>query len=310
MAAKKATRQAYGEALAKLGGENGNIVVMDADLAHATMTKYFMEKYPERFFNAGIAEANMTDMAVGLAEVGFIPFISTFAVFGTGRNFEQIRNSVCYPKANVKLAMTHAGISVGPDGGSHESIEDVALMRVLPHMTIFCPADAAETEKALRAAIGIEGPVYIRLSRMTTRDLPEQDFIPGKANCMREGKDTAIFAYGTMVERALDAADMLSRDGIDAAVYNFHTIKPLDTETICRCAEQYRQIFTAEEHSVIGGLGEAVAAAVAERGGCRVMRIGVEDQFGQSAKPEELFEMYGLDAASVARRVKEGLGAE
>ena len=310
MAAKKATRQAYGEALAKLGGENGNIVVMDADLAHATMTKYFMEKYPERFFNAGIAEANMTDMAVGLAEVGFIPFISTFAVFGTGRNFEQIRNSVCYPKANVKLAMTHAGISVGPDGGSHESIEDVALMRVLPHMTIFCPADVAETEKALRAAIGIEGPVYIRLSRMTTRDLPEQDFIPGKANCMREGKDTAIFAYGTMVERALDAADMLSRDGIDAAVYNFHTIKPLDTETICRCAEQYRQIFTAEEHSVIGGLGEAVAAAVAERGGCRVMRIGVEDQFGQSAKPEELFEMYGLDAASVARRVKEGLGAE
>ena len=310
MADKKATRQAYGEALAKLGGENGNIVVMDADLAHATMTKYFMEKYPERFFNAGIAEANMTDMAVGLAEVGFIPFISTFAVFGTGRNFEQIRNSVCYPKANVKLAMTHAGISVGPDGGSHESIEDVALMRVLPHMTIFCPADAAETEKALRAAIGIEGPVYIRLSRMTTRDLPEQAFIPGKANCMREGKDTAIFAYGTMVERALDAADMLSRDGIDAAVYNFHTIKPLDVETICRCAEQYRQIFTAEEHSVIGGLGEAVAAAVAERGGCRVMRIGVEDQFGQSAKPEELFEMYGLDAASVARRVKEGLGAE
>ncbi|MBQ9063402.1 MAG: transketolase family protein [Eubacterium sp.] len=305
MSDMKATRQAYGEALAKLGGENENIVVMDADLAHATMTKFFMEKYPERFFNAGIAEANMTDMAVGLAEVGFIPFVSTFAVFGTGRNFEQIRNSVCYPKANVKLAMTHAGISVGPDGGSHESIEDIALMRVLPNMTIFCPADAAETEKALRAAVAIEGPVYIRLSRMTTRALPEQAFVPGKANCMREGKDTAIFAYGTMVERALDAAEMLKAEGIDAAVYNFHTIKPLDVETINECAAKYQQIFTVEEHSVVGGLGEAVAGVVAETGACRVKKIGVNDKFGQSAKPEELFEMYGLDAASVARQIKE-----
>ena len=307
MADVKATRQAYGEALAKLGGENENIVVMDADLAHATMTKFFMEKYPDRFFNAGIAEANMTDMAVGLAEVGFIPFVSTFAVFGTGRNFEQIRNSVCYPKANVKLAMTHAGISVGPDGGSHESIEDVALMRVLPNMTIFCPADEAETEKALRAAIEIEGPVYIRLSRMTTRALPEQDFVPGKANCMREGKDTAIFAYGTMVERALDAAEMLKAEGIDAAVYNFHTIKPLDVDTINECAAKYQQIFTVEEHSVVGGLGEAVAGVVAETGACRVKKIGVNDKFGQSAKPEELFEMYGLDAASVARQIREVL---
>ena len=308
MSEMKATRQAYGEALAKLGGENENIVVMDADLAHATMTKFFMEKYPDRFFNAGIAEANMTDMAVGLAEVGFITFVSTFAVFGTGRNFEQIRNSVCYPKANVKLAMTHAGISVGPDGGSHESIEDVALMRVLPNMTIFCPADAAETEKALRAAVAIEGPVYIRLSRMTTRALPEQDFVPGKANCMREGKDTAIFAYGTMVERALDAAEMLKAEGIDAAVYNFHTIKPLDTDTINECAAKYQQIFTVEEHSVVGGLGEAVAGVVAETGACRVKKIGVNDKFGQSAKPEELFEMYGLDAKSVARQIKEVFG--
>ena len=304
------TRNAYGKKLAELIVKDPKIVVFDADLTKSTKTAEAKKACPERHFNAGIAEANMLGMAAGMAASGKTAFASSFAIFAAGRAFEIIRNSVCYPKANVKLAMTHAGISVGPDGGSHESIEDVALMRVLPHMTIFCPADAAETEKALRAAIGIEGPVYIRLSRMTTRDLPEQDFIPGKANCMREGKDTAIFAYGTMVERALDAADMLSRDGIDAAVYNFHTIKPLDVETICRCAEQYRQIFTAEEHSVIGGLGEAVAAAVAERGGCRVMRIGVEDQFGQSAKPEELFEMYGLDAASVARRVKEGLGAE
>lgn len=303
-----ATREAYGKALAQLGSQNEKIVVLDADLAHATMTKYFAEVFPDRFFNAGIAEANMTDMAVGLAEMGYIPVISTFAVFGTGRNFEQIRNSICYSRANVKLAMTHAGISVGPDGGSHQAIEDVALMRVLPGMTVLCPADAKETEKALEAAISLNGPVYIRLSRMASPVLDEHPFTIGKANCLREGTDGVIFAYGLMVSQALAAAEKLAESGLEISVYNFHTIKPLDVQTVRFCAEHFQKIITLEEHSVIGGLGDAVAAVLSELGIGKLQKMGMPDVFGQSGKPEELLQYYHLNADSIAQKSLEFFG--
>lgn len=298
-----ATRAAYGEALVRLGAEDARLVVLDADLSHATMTMHFAKAFPGRFFNAGIAEANMTDMAVGLSAMGYIPVVSTFAVFGTGRNFEQIRNSVCYPGSNVKLAMTHAGVSVGPDGGSHQSVEDVALMRALPNMTVLCPADARETEKALRAAVAMDGPVYLRLSRMPSRALPERPFEIGKANCLREGRDSAILTYGLMAGRALDAAELLSGRGLDVAVYNFHTIKPLDVQTVRACAARYRRIVTLEEHSVIGGLGDAAASVLCETGGCRLKKLGLQDVFGQSGQPEELLRHYRLDAESAAQDV-------
>ena len=304
MAEMIATREAYGNALVKLADEYKNMVVLDADLAHATMTQAFAEACPDRFFNAGIAEANMTDMAVGLSLMGYVPFVSTFAVFGTGRNFEEIRNSVCYPKSNVKLAMTHAGISVGPDGGSHQSVEDVALMRVLPNMTVLCPADAHETEKAMRAALEMDGPVYLRLSRAASKVLPEQPFTVGKANCLRAGKDGAVLTYGLMVDCALEAAERLAAEGIDLAVWNFHTIKPLDEEVIRACAAQYDRIVTLEEHSVIGGLGEAVASVLCETGGCRLKKLGVQDLFGQSGTPEELLQHYRLDADSVTEDIR------
>lgn len=302
----KSTREAYGEALAALGMENEKIVVMDADLAGATKTGTFKKAFPDRFFDFGIAEADMICAAAGFAFSGFVPFASTFAMFGAGRAFEQIRNSVAYPGANVKLAFTHAGLSVGEDGGSHQALEDVALMRELPGVTVFSPCDAAETVKVVKAAAEMDGPVYIRLTRPGTDDITDEStpFNPGKAVVLREGKDAAIFATGLMVTRALRAAELLAADGIDAAVVNFHTIKPLDEECVLSYNSSVRAIVTAEDHFVTGGLGSAVAEVIAGKPGARFARVGVEDKFGRSGSPDELYKAYGLTPESIADRVK------
>ena len=302
----KSTREAYGEALALLGKENEKLVVLDADLSGSTKTGTFKKAFPDRFFNFGIAEADMICAAAGFAFSGYVPFASTFAVFGTGRAYEQIRNTVAYTGANVKLAFTHAGLSVGEDGGSHQSLEDISLMRVLPGMTVFCPCDAAETFKAVKAAAEIDGPVYIRLSRPGTDDVTGDStpFVPGKAVVLRDGSDAAIFATGLMVTRALKAADILAAEGISAAVVDVHTIKPLDEECILSYNGKVRAIVTAEEHFITGGLGSAVAEVIAGKGGAKLDRVGVEDKFGQSGAPSVLFEKYGLTAENIAAKVR------
>lgn len=302
----KSTREAYGEALAALGKENEKLVVLDADLAGATKTSTFKKAFPNSFFDFGIAEADMICAAAGFAFSGFVPFASTFAIFGAGRAFEQIRNSVAYPGANVKLAFTHAGLSVGEDGGSHQALEDIALMRELPGMTVFSPCDAAETVKAVKAALEIEGPVYLRLTRPGTDDVTDETtpFVPGKAVTLREGKDAAIFATGLMVPRALKAAELLSADGVDTAVVNFHTIKPLDEECVLAYNSSVRAIVTAEDHFITGGLGSAVAEVIAGKGGARFDRVGVADRFGQSGSPDELYREYGLTPQHLAEKVK------
>lgn len=297
------TRVAYGEALAALGEINEKVVVLDADLAHATMTATFEKKFPERFFNAGIAEANMMDMGAGLSTMGYIPFCSTFAIFGAGRAFEQVRNAIAYPGLNVKLGMTHAGITLGEDGGSHESIEDIALMRVIPGMTILSPCDAKETRKAVEAAAQIEGPVYLRLARLPSRVFDESPFEVGKANVLQDGTDMAIFTTGVILSNVLDAVEALERDGHSIAVINIHTIKPIDRECIEHYACKCPRIVTVEEHSVIGGLGDAVMGVV--EGRRRVAKIGVLDRFGQSGKPEALLEEYGLSMARIKERLEE-----
>lgn len=302
----KSLRVAYGEALARAGRENDKIVVMDADLAHATMTGIFKDEFPDRFYNFGIAEANMVCAAAAFANTGYIPFVSTFALFGAGRAFEQIRNSVCYVNANVKFGLSHSGLSVGEDGGSHQSIEDIALMRELPNMTVFVPCDPAETEKAVQAAIKINGPVYIRVARPVCEDITSGDtpFIPGKANVMKEGGDVCIISAGLMVPVALEAAKRLEEEGIHASVVNMHTIKPIDSEIILKMNETCKGIVTLEEHSVIGGLGSAVAEVLAGHPGARFERIGIQDKFGKSGKPDELFEAYGLTAENVMAACK------
>lgn len=302
----KSTREAYGEALAALGRENEKIVVMDADLAGATKTGTFKKAFPDRFFDFGIAEADMICAAAGFAFSGYVPFASTFAIFGAGRAFEQIRNSVAYPCANVKLAFTHAGLAVGEDGGSHQALEDVALMRELPGMTVFSPCDAAETHKAVRAAAELEGPVFIRLTRPGTDDVTDEStpFIPGKALVLREGADAAIFATGLMVTRALAAADILAAEGIRTAVVDFHTIKPIDEQCILSYNAKARAIVTAEDHFITGGLGSAVAEVIAGKSGARFDRVGVNDRFGQSGSPAELYKEYGLTAEHIAAKVR------
>lgn len=302
----KSLRVAYGEALARAGRDNDKIVVMDADLAHATMTGIFKDEFPDRFYNFGIAEANMVCAAAAFANTGYIPFVSTFALFGAGRAFEQIRNSVCYVNANVKFGLSHSGLSVGEDGGSHQSIEDIALMRELPNMTVFVPCDPAETEKAVQEAIKINGPVYIRVARPVCEDITSGDtpFIPGKANVMKEGGDVCIISAGLMVPVALEAAKGLEEEGIHAAVVNMHTIKPIDSEIILKMNETCKGIVTLEEHSVIGGLGSAVAEVLAGHSGARFERIGIQDKFGKSGKPDELFEAYGLTAENVMAACK------
>ena len=301
----KSQRQAYGEVLAELGASHENLVVCDADLAHATMTDIFKAAYPERFFDFGIAEANMVCNAAGMAHSGLMPFVSTFALFGAGRAYEQIRNSVCYVNANVKFGLCHAGISTGEDGGSHQSIEDIALMRVLPNMHIFVPCDALELKKAVRAAVEIDGPVYIRIARpprdiITSDDTP---FIPGKANVMREGSDICIMATGLMVEESLKAAETLAEEGISAAVVNHTSLKPFD-EDICREYHEKMPILSVEEHSIIGGLGSAVCDVLCEREPVKVLKIGMNDVYGESGPAVKLLEKYGLDAAGIYAKIK------
>ncbi len=306
---KIATRDAYGKALVELGRENPDVVVLDADLAKSTKTIEFAKHFPERFFDMGIAEQNMIGTAAGLAAAGKIPFCSTFAIFATGRAFEIIRNSVAYSRLNVKIAASHAGITVGEDGGSHQSVEDIALMRSLPNMTVLVPADAVETRAAVRAAAQIQGPVYIRLGRPGVPVLHGDDFHfePGRAVVMREGDDATIIATGIMVATALEAAGLLEQEGIGVRVVNMHTIKPLDEEAVIAAARETGVIVTAEEHSVIGGLGGAVAEAVCACHPVPVYRVGLPDVFGESGKPGELLEKYGLTAAHLAARVREAV---
>ncbi|KEH97336.1 transketolase family protein [Clostridium massiliodielmoense] len=310
MGNKMATREAYGKALAKLGMENSNVVVFDADLSKSTKTADFKNVCPERHFNMGIAEANMMDVAAGFATCGKIPFASTFAVFASGRAFEQIRNTICYPKVNVKICATHAGITVGEDGASHQSIEDISLMRSIPNMTVINPSDAVETEAAIRAIAEFNGPCYVRLGRAaveTINDNPEYKFQIGKGITLREGKEATIIATGIMVEAALEAYNILAEEGIKVKVVNIHTIKPIDTELIIKSAEETGVVITAEEHSVIGGLGSAVCEVLSENHPVPVIRVGVKDKFGESGKPAELLKAYGLTAEDIVKAVKKGI---
>lgn len=305
MADKIATREAYGKALVELGAQNDRVVVLDADLAGATMTKYFKAAYPDRFFDMGIAEANMVNVGAGLSTMGLVPFCSTFAMFGAGRAYEQVRNSVAYPKFNVKLCMSHAGVSVGEDGGSHQCIEDLALMRVIPGMTVIVPADAAEARLATLALAEFQGPAYLRLARLATPVFTEgQPFEIGKANVLREGGDVAIFACGLMVNESLEAAKLLEQDGIHASVINVHTIKPIDAQCVTKYAEKCGNVVTVEEHSVIGGLGDAVADVLMGKVNCKFHKIGVQDQFGQSGKAADVLREYGLTADQIAAVIK------
>ena len=305
MSEKKATRVAYGEYLAKLGHQNDKLVVLDADLAGATMTQYFKKEHPDRFFDCGIAEANMVDMAAGMSTIGLVPFCSTFAVFA-GRAFDQIRNSVCYPKLNVKFGFTHAGVTLGEDGGSHQAIEDIAIMRALPNMTVLVPCDANETERCVDAAMAINGPVYIRLARLPSPVFEQaMPFELGKVNVLREGADAVMVCCGVMVSECLAAAEQLAARGLNVAVANAHTLKPFDDAGIQALAAKYKKVFIVEEHSVIGGLGDAAAAALVNMDGVRLTKIGVQDVFGQSGKPADLLRAYKLDAQSIAEQVEQ-----
>ncbi len=304
MSEPKATRAAYGEALAALGRVNDKVVVLDADLAEATMTKHFKKEFPDRFFDCGIAECNLVGMSAGLSTMGFIPFCSTFAMFGAGRAYEIFRNGVAYPHFNVKLCCTHAGVTVGEDGASHQAIEDVALMREIPGVTVIVPADAPEAEKAVNAMAKLDGPVYARFGRAACPELPEKPFTIGKANVLREGKDAVLFACGFMVHIALEAAEELAKEGIDAAVVNVHTIKPLDKELVLEYSKKCGTVVTLEEHSIYGGLGDAVADAIIGQGDFRFKKIGVEDRFGQSGTWKDVLDFYGLSTPKVTETLR------
>ena len=306
MAEKIATREAYGNALAEFG-EKYDFVVLDADLAAATKTGVFKKKFPERHFNCGIAEGNMISVAAGLAAAGMIPFASSFAMFAAGRAFEQVRNSIGYPHLNVKIGATHAGITVGEDGATHQCNEDIALMRTIPGMTVINPCDAVEARAAVEAAILTNGPMYLRFGRLavpTLYDRATYRFELGKGVQMTEGTDVTIVATGLMVGIALDAAELLKADGISARVINIHTIKPLDKEIILAAARETGAIVTAEEHSIIGGLGSAVAETVCEGCPVPVIRLGMEDEFGRSASATLLLEHYGFTPANLAAKAK------
>ena len=302
---KKSTRVAYGEALVKLGKMNEDIVVLEADLSKSTMTAYFQKEFPERHINLGIAEADMIVTAAGFATTGKIAFASTFAHFAAGRAFDQIRNSVAYPQLNVKICPTHAGISLGEDGGSHQSVEDVALMRAIPGMVVLSPADAVETEKMIFAVAEYEGPVYVRLGRLNIPVLFDENykFEIGKAVTLREGNDVAILATGLMVSEALEATKLLEEKGVKARVINVSTIKPLDKETVLKAAKECKFIVTSEEHSVIGGLGSAVSEYLSEVYPKKVIKHGIQDVFGQSADGETMLTNYGLRAKNIVEIV-------
>jgi len=306
MAKMMATRDAYGEALKELGGINKDIVVLDADLSGSTKTSVFKEAYPDRFFNAGISEQSLMGTAAGLAAAGKTPFASTFAVFASGRAFEIIRNSICYPKLNVKIAATHAGLTVGEDGATHQSIEDLSLMRSLPNMVVLNPADGVETKKCIQKAAEYKGPVYIRLGRSKVPVIFEEDydFQIGKGAMLKDGKDVTIIATGIMVAKALEAREFLEKEGISARVINISTIKPIDKDIIIKAAKETKGIVTAEEHSIIGGLGSAVAEVVVENCPVKVERIGVNDTFGESGTGEALLEKYGLTAENICEKAK------
>ncbi|WP_017414086.1 transketolase C-terminal domain-containing protein [Clostridium tunisiense] len=307
---KIATREAYGKALARIGQENENIVVLDADLSKSTKTADFKKVCPDRFINMGIAEGNMMTVAAGLAACGKIPFASTFAMFAAGRAFEQIRNSICYPKLNVKVCATHAGITVGEDGASHQSVEDISLMRSIPNMVVISPSDAVETEAAIEAVAKYNGPCYVRLGRSGVPVINDNEgykFEIGKGVTLREGKDVSIIATGIMVDAALEACNILAEEGIKARVINIHTIKPIDEELIGKAARETGIIITAEEHSIIGGLGSAVAEVVTSLHAVPVIRVGIKDTFGESGKPAELLKAYGLTSEDIVKAVKKGL---
>ena len=304
---KIATRESYGNALAELGAEFENLVVLDADLAAATKTGVFKKAFPDRHIDCGIAECNMMGIAAGLAATGKIPFASSFAMFAAGRAFEQVRNSIAYPKLNVKIGATHAGISVGEDGATHQCNEDIALMRTIPGMVVINPSDDVEAKAAVRAAIEHEGPVYLRFGRLAVpviNEKPDYKFELGKGVVLREGKDVTIIATGLPVSECLAAADKLAAEGIDAKVINIHTIKPLDEELIVSSAKETGKVVTVEEHSVIGGLGSAVCDCLAEKAPTQVLKIGVNDTFGESGPAVELIKKYGLDAEGIYAKVK------
>lgn len=307
---KIATRESYGNALTELGAKHENLVVLDADLAAATKTGVFKKAYPERHIDCGIAECNMMGIAAGLAATGKVPFASTFAMFAAGRAFEQIRNSIGYPKLNVKIGATHAGISVGEDGATHQCNEDIALMRTIPGMVVINPADDVEARAAVYAAYEHEGPVYMRFGRLAVpviNDHPDYKFEIGKGITLKDGKDMTIIATGLCVSESLEAAKLLAADGIDARVINIHTIKPLDEALVVKAAKETGRIFTAEEHSIIGGLGSAVCDTLAAQAPTMVTKIGVEDTYGESGPAVELIHKYGLDAEGIYKKIKESL---
>ncbi|MFA4843340.1 MAG: transketolase family protein [Candidatus Margulisiibacteriota bacterium] len=306
-----ATRDVYGQVLVELGKSNQNIVVLDADLSCSTKTAGFAKAFPERFFNMGIAEQDMIGTAAGLAAAGKIAFASTFAVFASGRAWDQIRMSVAYTRLNVKVVVTHAGITTGEDGASHQANEDIAIMRALPNMTVVVPADGVETEKVIKAAVEFNGPMYIRLSRPKTKviyDNPNYDYQIGRGVVMREGRDATIVACGLMVGVSLSAAELLAKEGLNVRVVNMHTIKPLDVPLIIKCAAETGAIVTAEEHSIIGGLGGAVAEVLVENALVPMARVGLRDTFGESGQPDELLVKYGLTEKEVAAAVRVVVG--
>lgn len=306
---KQATREAYGQALEELGAVRQDVVVLDADLSKSTKTSMFQSKYPDRFFNAGIAEQNLMGLAAGFSVAGKVPFASTFAVFATGRAYDQIRNSICYPRLNVKIAATHAGITVGEDGGSHQALEDINLMRGLPNMTVLVPADGPEAKNAVKAAAEYEGPVYIRLGRSGVPTITDADapFVIGKGRVMREGSDVTLIGCGMMVAKALEAADALAEEEVSAAVIDMSTIKPIDRELIVEWAKKTGAIVTAEEHNIIGGLGSAVAEVLVEEALVPMERVGIEDVFGESGTGGELVEKYRLTAEHIVEKAKRAM---
>ena len=302
---KKATRESYGEALLELGKENENVVVLDADLSSSTQTKLFAKEFPERFFNVGIAEQDLITTAAGLACTGKIPFVSTFAMFASGRAWEQVRNTICYSNLNVKIAATHGGITVGEDGASHQALEDISLMRSIPNMTVIVPADAEETRQVIKFASEFKGPVYIRISRSNLPDIFDSNykFDYKKANIIKEGKDITLITNGETLVETIDCAKILSENGIDAEVINVPVVKPLDNETIINSAKKTNRVITIENHSIIGGLGSTVCELLSEKYPTKVTRIGTNDEFGQSGTAKELMAFYGLNAEKLAQKI-------
>lgn len=303
---KKATRQSYGEALLELGKENDNIVVLDADLSSATKTNLFAKEFPDRFFDMGIAEQDMMSTAAGFATYGKIPYVSSFAVFAAGRAYDQIRNSICYPNLNVKICATHAGVTVGEDGATHQMLEDINMMRCLPNMTVISTSDDVQTKWAVKEIAKIKGPVYLRLSRMATSIIYEENekFEIGKAVQIGDGEDATIISIGDVVCEAIKAKERLEQEGINIRVLDMHTIKPIDKEAIIKCAKETKKIITIEDHNIIGGLGSSVCEVLSEEYPCKVIRMGIKDTFGKSGKAEELMKYFEITADDIIKNVK------